>query len=147
MQMLSVLSAVVSLVSSLSLDRMPIKGQTVYHRWFRNADGTPCRFKVTSVKRWKKDPSRFQIGLKRGLYEFSTVTSHIVLSNFTADPTDILPDGVKCANGETENVCIADGKEYVWTWTPSMPTGERHRYWSFDDRKFVEYSEVCPDKM
>lgn len=34
-----------------------------------NADGTPRRFKVTSVKTWKRDSGRIEIRVSRGLYE------------------------------------------------------------------------------
>ncbi len=37
-----------------------------------NSDGTPARFKVTSVKTWKRDPGRIEIHVKRGLREFYT---------------------------------------------------------------------------
>jgi hypothetical protein len=33
----------------------------------RNADGTPMRFRVTSVRTWKTSPESVVIGLKRGL--------------------------------------------------------------------------------
>lgn len=39
-----------------------------------NADGTPARFKVTSVKTWKRDPGRIQIRVQRGLHEHYTWT-------------------------------------------------------------------------
>lgn len=39
-----------------------------------NADGTPARFHVTSVKTWKRDPDRIEIHVKRGLREFYTWT-------------------------------------------------------------------------
>lgn len=40
-----------------------------------NADGTPMRFRVIGkVKTWKKDPSRVEIPLKRGMYEFVHIT-------------------------------------------------------------------------
>lgn len=35
-----------------------------------NADGTPMRAKVTSVKTWKRSPERVEIRYKRGLYEY-----------------------------------------------------------------------------
>lgn len=37
-----------------------------------NSDGTPARFKVTSVKTWKRDADRIQIRVQRGLYEHYT---------------------------------------------------------------------------
>jgi hypothetical protein len=46
-------------------------GQIIYSRSFKNADGSPQRFKVNgNVKTWKKDNSRIRVPLKRGLYEF-----------------------------------------------------------------------------
>jgi hypothetical protein len=40
-----------------------------------NKDGTPMRFKVIGkVKTWKTDPSRIEIPLKRGMYEFLHIT-------------------------------------------------------------------------
>lgn len=35
-----------------------------------NSDGTLARFKVTSVKTWKRDPDRIEIHVKRGMREF-----------------------------------------------------------------------------
>lgn len=49
------------------------QGQEVYHVESNNADGTPKRYKVTSVKTWKRDQNRVEIGLKRGLYEFHKI--------------------------------------------------------------------------
>ena len=40
-----------------------------------NADGTPMRFRVIGkVKTWKRDSSRVEIPLKRGMYEFTHIT-------------------------------------------------------------------------
>lgn len=38
-----------------------------------NADGTPARLKVTSVKTWKRSPERVEIRVSRGLYEHYTL--------------------------------------------------------------------------
>ena len=46
-------------------------GQTVYHTSKKNADGTPMRAKVTSVKTWKRDLERVEVHVKRGLYAFA----------------------------------------------------------------------------
>lgn len=35
-----------------------------------NSDGTPQRFKILSIKKWKRQPNRILISCKRGLYEF-----------------------------------------------------------------------------
>ena len=46
-------------------------GDTIYSKYYNNADGTPQRFKVNGqVKVWKRTPNRVQVPLKRGLYEF-----------------------------------------------------------------------------
>jgi hypothetical protein len=37
-----------------------------------NADGTPARLKVTSVKTWKRTPDRVEVRVQRGLYEHYT---------------------------------------------------------------------------
>jgi hypothetical protein len=50
------------------------KGQTVYHVTKKNADGTPMRAKVTSIKTWKRSPDRIQVRVKRGLYEYTYFT-------------------------------------------------------------------------
>jgi len=43
-------------------------GQTIYHVDLRNADKTPLRARVNGkIKRWKRDPSRFEIPMKHGL--------------------------------------------------------------------------------
>lgn len=47
------------------------QGQMVYHTIKRNADGSPMRAKVTSVKTWKRSPDRVEIGLKHGLYDYA----------------------------------------------------------------------------
>ena len=41
-----------------------------------NADGTPMRARVTSVKTWKRSPERIEIRYKRGLYEYGTINEH-----------------------------------------------------------------------
>lgn len=38
-----------------------------------NADGTPMRARVTSVKTWKKSPERVLIGYKHGMYDFGKI--------------------------------------------------------------------------
>ena len=36
-----------------------------------NSDGTCQRFKVTSVKLWKRNPDRIEVRLQRGLYQYA----------------------------------------------------------------------------
>jgi len=51
-------------------------GQTVYHTVKKNADGTPMRAKVTSVKTWKRSTDRVEVGLKHGLYDYAKYDEH-----------------------------------------------------------------------
>jgi len=50
-------------------------GQILYCSRFHNADGTPYRYKITSIKLWKRTPEAFEIRLKRGIRTFETVRS------------------------------------------------------------------------
>jgi len=50
-------------------------GQVLEHKNLKNSDGTPQRFKITSLKTWKKDRMRVRIGLKRGLYQNESIDS------------------------------------------------------------------------
>jgi len=45
-------------------------GTTIYALDERNSDGSAQRFKVLSVKTWKKDTNKVIVSLKRGLKEF-----------------------------------------------------------------------------
>jgi UV DNA damage repair endonuclease len=45
-------------------------GTTLYHVQNRNYDGTPQRWRVTSVKTWKRRPFKVEIHLKHGLYDY-----------------------------------------------------------------------------
>ena len=48
-----------------------VYGQTLYHLFHRNADGTPQRWRVNGkCKTWKRNPERFQVPLKHGLYNY-----------------------------------------------------------------------------
>ena len=44
----------------------------IHHVTKTNADGTPIRAKVTSVKTWKTRPNEVEIRVKRGMYEYAT---------------------------------------------------------------------------
>jgi hypothetical protein len=46
-------------------------GQIVYHTEKKNKDGSAMRAKVTSIKTWKRNQSRIEIGLKHGLYDYA----------------------------------------------------------------------------
>lgn len=45
-------------------------GDMVHHATKKNADGTPMRARVTSVKTWKRDLSRIEVHVKHGLYDY-----------------------------------------------------------------------------
>ncbi len=42
----------------------------------KNADGSLMRFKVTSVKTWKRNLDKVLIGIKRGLYEYYKINEN-----------------------------------------------------------------------
>jgi hypothetical protein len=46
-------------------------GSTVHHITKKNADGTPMRAKVLSVKTWKTQPDRVLVSLKHGMRDFA----------------------------------------------------------------------------
>jgi hypothetical protein len=60
------------MVESLTLGqaRSLHTGQILYAKDERNSDGSAQRFRVRSVKTWKRDTSRVEISLKRGLKQF-----------------------------------------------------------------------------
>lgn len=45
----------------------------MHHATEKNADGTPRRFKVLSVKTWKRTPDKVIVSLKYGLRGFAKV--------------------------------------------------------------------------
>lgn len=50
---------------------------TVYHREYRNADGSAQRWRVNGkVKTWKRSPKRVQVPVKHGLYDYDYITEH-----------------------------------------------------------------------
>ena len=52
-------------------------GQFVYHAWARLRTGHPLRGRVCSIKLWKRDSNRFQIGLRIGFKDHV----YMVMSN------------------------------------------------------------------
>lgn len=46
-------------------------GQTVLHTSNKNADGTPMRAKVLSVKTWKRSPEKVLVSVRHGLYDYA----------------------------------------------------------------------------
>ena len=47
----------------------------IYDKIYKNADGTPARWRVNGkVQTWKRNPERVKVPIKRGLYEYSYLT-------------------------------------------------------------------------
>ena len=46
---------------------LPPSGSQYFRNGGRNADGTPMRFRVTSIRTWVTAPEEIIVGLKRGL--------------------------------------------------------------------------------
>ena len=49
-------------------------GDYIHHTAKKNADGTPMRARVTSIKTWKRSPERIEVRCKHGLYDYATFT-------------------------------------------------------------------------
>ncbi len=51
-------------------------GTMLHHKWHKNADGTPERWRVTgAVKRWKGDKDRIKVPIKYGLCSYGYLTN------------------------------------------------------------------------
>ena len=48
-------------------------GDIIHHRRLVNSDGTPQRYKVTSVHTWKTRPLDIEIRVKRGMYQYERI--------------------------------------------------------------------------
>jgi len=46
-------------------------GDMIHHVSRKNADGTPMRAKVTSVKTWKREPEAVEVHVKHGMYDYA----------------------------------------------------------------------------
>ena len=46
-------------------------GEYVHHTTKKNADGSPMRARVTSVKTWKRAPGRVEVHVKHGMYDYA----------------------------------------------------------------------------
>lgn len=58
---------------------------TIYHLTERDSRGDAVKAKVTSIKTWKRDPSRIEVRCKYGLYGYFTLFSANDLSLWTAN--------------------------------------------------------------
>lgn len=66
------------------------QGDLLYHRNARQAGGKePSRAKVTSIKKWVRDPGRIEIGLKHGLRDTFRI-SESDLPNWFRTPAEAL---------------------------------------------------------
>lgn len=64
------------------------RGTIIYHNTYRNADGTPERWKINGkVKTWKTRPNHVQVPLKHGLRDFDYLT-HENLHKFSLTEED-----------------------------------------------------------
>lgn len=59
------------------------QGGWIYHMTLTNADGSPKRYKVTSVKTWKTRPNEVIIKTKHGLKQFYTINQN-QMADFSA---------------------------------------------------------------
>jgi len=50
------------------------KGDQIHHIEYKNSDGTPQRYRITSIKTWKTRPDQIRLGIGRGLYEHYYIT-------------------------------------------------------------------------
>lgn len=46
-------------------------GEYIHHTSKKNADGTPMRARVTSIKTWKTRPSDVEVHVKHGMYDYA----------------------------------------------------------------------------
>ena len=68
------------------------QGTMIYHMTLKNADGTPMRARVTSVKTWKRDLERIEVRVKRGLSEYATFEGQD-LHTITTDEEEAIANG------------------------------------------------------
>jgi hypothetical protein len=66
---------------TLAMAKALTPGAIILHRGVTNADGSPLRFKVTSVQTWVRTPARVEVHLKQGLY-FNCVITQDDLDRF-----------------------------------------------------------------
>jgi hypothetical protein len=66
------------------------RGETLYHKVLRNADGSPARYRVNGMPlTWKRSPDRVQVPLKRGLWEYDYLTEDD-LEDFATNEEDAI---------------------------------------------------------
>jgi len=50
-------------------------GDMIHHVSRKNADGTPMRARVTSVKTWKTRPYDVEVHVKHGMYDYAVFSA------------------------------------------------------------------------
>lgn len=69
--------------------------QWVYHKKWRNSDGSPYGVRVNGkVQTWKTRPNEVRVPIKRGMYEYGYITESD-LNDWTLQPQQRLPKGTK----------------------------------------------------
>ncbi len=63
---------------TLAQAKILLQGHYVHLPNRKNADGTPMRAKVTSVKTWKTRPDEVEVHVKHGLYDYAMFTEHSI---------------------------------------------------------------------
>jgi hypothetical protein len=61
-------------------------GTHIYHATKLDSRGHSVRYKVTSIKTWKRDPMRIEVGLKYGMYAYEKIEAGD-LHNVTKEAT------------------------------------------------------------
>ena len=46
-------------------------GDYVHHTSKKNADGSPMRARITSIKTWKTRPNEIMVSVKHGMYDYA----------------------------------------------------------------------------
>jgi hypothetical protein len=65
-------------------------GTTIYAIDEHNSDGSAQRFKVLSIKNWKRDSSRVEVSLKRGLKQFLRIDEDSLQHFSLVEPEPLL---------------------------------------------------------
>lgn len=64
------------------------RDQVLYHRTYRNSDGTAQRWRVSGKPHtWKRDPKRVSVPVKHGLYDHDHLDEHSLHLVSRKDPT------------------------------------------------------------
>ena len=107
---------------TLNAAKLLIYGQVIFHRTFKNADGTPQRWRVTGrVKKWKKSPDRVSVPIKSGLYLYGHVTENN-LDSFDVGPGAITNYGCRPSEESALDWIVIKGR---WLKEPAIDICDR----------------------